>query len=314
MMIIPKYTPGENIFSKIFDTINKIFGIIKKDKPKAKGRPRKYTDEQIVACMIYQVKYSIFSLRELEWRIKQDATFKAIIGLKDVPDYTTLSIRINSIEKHIFYGIFNITVALIDPSLRLCAIDSTALRSSNYDSEAQYGVGSRLGTYKGYKLHLAASADDIYIPIAFAVTTAEVYDNQVSDILYDIKTFNPFLILADAAYDDTEWFKKAKSLEINLLTDINMRRANSIESFRDQERYKNALFLESPIGQRLYRNRISIEQLFSTLKGLYNLENPRLYGKQRYIRHIQWVLFAYLLDEYTKKQEGIKSRKYPWNQ
>ena len=313
-MIIPKDITGENIFTKIFDTINKIFSIIKKDKPKAKGRPRKYTDEQIVACMIYQVKYSIFSLRELEWRIKQDATFKAIIGLKDVPDYTTLSIRINSIEKHIFYGIFNIAVAFIDPSMRLCTIDSTALRSSIYDSEAQYGIGSRLGTYKGYKLHLVASADDIYIPIAFTVTTAEVYDNQVSNILYDIKIFNPFLVLADAAYDDTEWFKKAKALDINLLTDINMRRANSIESFKDQERYKNALFLKSPIGQRLYKNRISIEQLFSILKGLYNLENPRLYGKQRYTRHIQWVLFAYLLDEYTKKQEGIKSRKYPWNQ
>ena len=99
--------------------------------------------------MIYKIKYSIFSLRELEWRIKQD----------------------------------------------------TALRSSNYDSEAQYGVGTCLGSYKGYKLHLVASVD---LPIAFEVTTAEVYNNQVSDILYDAKNFNPFLLLADAAYDDTE--------------------------------------------------------------------------------------------------------------
>ena len=88
-------------------------------------------------------------------------------------------------------------------------------------------------------------------------------------------------LLGDAAYDDTEWFKKAKSLGINLLTDVNMRRTDSIESFKDQERYKNALFLKSPIGQKLYKNRLSIEQLFSILKGLYNLENPRLYGKQR---------------------------------
>ena len=157
--------------------------------------------------------------------------------------------------------------------MKLCVIDNTALRSSNYGSKAQYGVSSSLGTYKGYKIYLVASADNIYIPIAFMVTTAEVYDNQISDILYDVNTFNLFLFLADAAYDNTEWFKKTKSLGINLLTDVNMRRANSIE-----------------------------------------LENPRLYGKQRYTRHIQWVLFAYLLDEYIKKQEGIKSRKYPWNQ
>lgn len=37
-----------------------------------KGRPRKYSDEQIVACMLYGVKNSIFSLRELE----------SLIGLK----------------------------------------------------------------------------------------------------------------------------------------------------------------------------------------------------------------------------------------
>jgi len=43
-----KDTTGKNIFIKLFDTINKIFGITKKDKPKAKDRPRKYTDEQIV--------------------------------------------------------------------------------------------------------------------------------------------------------------------------------------------------------------------------------------------------------------------------
>ncbi|WP_243124237.1 transposase [Clostridium tyrobutyricum] len=76
---------------------------------------------------------------------------------------------------------------------------------------------------------------------------------------------------------------------------------------------KNALFLESPTGCTLYKQRIKIEQLFSVLKGLYNLENPRLYGKNRYERHIKWVLLAYLIDEFNKNKNGIKSRKYPWN-
>jgi len=62
-----------------------------------------------------------------------------------------------------------------------------------------------------------------------------------------------------------------------------------------------------------YRSHPNIEQLFPVLKGLYNLENPRLYGQARYERHIKWVLVAYLIDEYNKKQQGIKTRKYPWN-
>src|SRR3712207_9557668 len=76
------------------------------------------------------------------------------------------------------------------------------------------------------------------------------------------------------------------------LTDVNMRKANSIESFKDVSRYKNALFRQSPIGKNLYKNRLKIEQLFSMLKGLYNLENPRLYGQKRYERHVKWVLLS----------------------
>ena len=54
-----------------------------------------------------------------------------------------------------------------------------------------------------------------------------------------------------------------------------MRISESIELFTDELRYKNALFIHSSIGKNLYK-RIKIEQLFSILKGLYNLENPRL--------------------------------------
>ncbi|WP_278281540.1 hypothetical protein [Clostridium saccharobutylicum] len=104
----------------------------------------------------------------------------------------------------------------------------------------------------------------------------------------------------------------ASSLEFNLLTDINMRKAKSTKSFADK-RYENALFLQSPIGLKLYKNRLKIEQLFSVLKGLYNLENPRLYRQAGYKRHIKWVLLAYLIDEFNKKHQGIKTRKYPWN-
>ncbi len=312
-MIIADKTTGENIYIEIFKVINQAFKKLGYLHKKTKGRPRKYTDQQIVACLVYQVKNNIFSLRELEWKIKQDIHFQSIIGLEEVPDYSTLSIRLNELEKRAFYGLYNMVIFLINPSLRLCAIDSTALRSSRYDREARYGKGTRVGNYKGYKLHCAAAVDDYVVPLVFELTTANVYDNQLVELLYEVKIFNPFLTLADAAYDDENWFATAKSLDLHLLTDINMRRAESIESFTSQERYENAVHMESPIGQKHYKKRISIEQLFSILKGLYNLENPRLYGMRRYQRHIRWVLFTYLVDEAIKKQQGIFNRKYPWN-
>ena len=311
-MIIPSIIKSENTYYKIFQAVEIAFGKLNSNNKKTKGRPRKYSDQQIVACMLYGVKNSIFSLRELEYRIKQDCIFISIIQLNEVPDYSTFSLRSKSLEQHIYYGIYAMFVELIDPETRLCAIDGTALRSSKYDSEAKSGKGTRLGYFKGYKFHCIAAVTDIIIPLVFDITTANVYDNQVSNLLYEAKIYNPFLILADAAYDSVEWFEIASDLELNLLTDINMRKSKSIESFADK-RYENALFMQSPIGLKLYKNRLKIEQLFSILKGLYNLENPRLYGQARYERHIKWVLLAYLIDEFNKKQQGIKSRKYPWN-
>ncbi len=230
---------------------------------------RVYSDEQIVACMLYGVKNSIFSLRELEYRIKQDYVFQSIIQLNQVPDYSTFSLRAKRLEKHIYYGIYAMFVELIDPETRLCAIDETALRSSKYDSEAKSGKGTRLGYYKGYKLHCIATVTDIIIPLVFDLTIANVYDNQVFELLYEAKIYNLFLILSDAAYDSEEGSDIASNLKFNLLTGINMRKAKSIESF-SYKRYENAIFLQYPIGLKLYKNRLKIEQLFSVLKGLYN--------------------------------------------
>ena len=311
-MIISINIETENTYYKIFEAVKIAFAKLNSKDRSTKGRPRKYSDQQIVACMLYGVKNSIFSLRELEYRIKQDYTFKAIIQLTEVPDYSTFSLRAKALEQHLYYGVYAMLVELISPETRLCAIDGTALRSSKYDSEAKSGKGTRLGYFIGYKLHCIAAVTDIIIPLVFNVTTPNVYDNQVSDLLYEAKIYNPFLILADAAYDSVKWLEIASDLKFNLLTDINMRKAKSIEAF-DMKRYENALFMQSPIGMKLYKNRLKIEQLFSVLKGLYNLENPRLYGQARYERHIKWVLLAYLVDEFNKKQQGITSRKYPWN-
>lgn len=60
--------------------------------------------------MVYQVKNSIFSFRELEWRIKQDTAFRRIVGLESVPDYSTIALRVNKFDKELYYGIFNILI------------------------------------------------------------------------------------------------------------------------------------------------------------------------------------------------------------
>ncbi|SFC97249.1 Transposase domain [Clostridium uliginosum] len=182
-MIIPLNIQIENDNYKIFKAVKIAFAKLNSNTQNSKGRPRKYSDEQIVACMLYGVKNSIFSLRELEYQIKKDYVFQSIIHLNQIPDYSTFSLRAKILEKHIYYGIYAMFVEFINPKTRLCAIDGTALRSSKYDSEDKSGKGTRLGYYKDYKLHCIATVTDSIIPLVFGLTTANVYDNQVLDLL-----------------------------------------------------------------------------------------------------------------------------------
>ncbi|GEA30669.1 transposase [Clostridium diolis] len=126
-MIISSNIKSENDHYKIFEAVKIAFAKLNSDIKSTKGRPRKYSDEQIVACILYGVKSSIFSLRELEYRIKQDYVFQSIIQLNQVPDYSTFSLRTKILEKHIYYGIYAMLVELINPETRLCAIDGTVL-------------------------------------------------------------------------------------------------------------------------------------------------------------------------------------------
>ena len=76
-----------NNFAK--NLINIEFTKLNSNIQNAKGKPRKYLDEQIVNG----VKNSIFSLRELEYHIKQDYKYQSIIKLVQVPNYSTFLLR-----------------------------------------------------------------------------------------------------------------------------------------------------------------------------------------------------------------------------
>ena len=88
-MIITLNVESENTYFKIFKAVNIAFTKLGVNNTKRKGSANKYSDQQIVTCMLYGVNNSIFSLRELEYRIREDLIFQTIINLKEVPDYST---------------------------------------------------------------------------------------------------------------------------------------------------------------------------------------------------------------------------------
>jgi len=70
------------------------------------------------------------------------------------------------------------------------------------------------------------------------------------------------------------------------------------------------LFLKSPIGEKIYKKRITIERLFSVLKQRYNLEIPKLYGFNRYKFHVMWTLLVYLIEKLIDEEKGINSKLF----
>ena len=63
----------------------------------------------------------------------------------------------------------------------------------------------------------------------------------------------------------------------------------------------------------MLKKRSAIERFFALLKVRYYPEDPQLYGKRRYIRHVRWVLFTYLCDRLVEKQAGVETDQAPWN-
>ena len=66
-MIIPLNIKSENTYYKIFGAVKIAFTKLNSNNQNTKGigRLHKYSDQQIVCCMLYSIKNNFFSLREL---------------------------------------------------------------------------------------------------------------------------------------------------------------------------------------------------------------------------------------------------------
>jgi hypothetical protein len=277
----------------------------------SRGRPRLFTDEQIVKCMVYQVYHRIQGFRELEWKLTQDLWALRSMGISKVPDHSTFCRRTKEIEDGLYGELYQEILGELEPQSRVCYWDATALRSSRYDKDAELGKGTRLGWFHGYKLHAIVSED--LLPLSWDVSPAGFYDNQFPQLVNQLSNHDVFMILADAAYDDQKLFHACEDAGIHLATQVNMRSAKSPEVFKAFCRRQNWRYVNQGLGKQMLKKRTRIESLFATLKTLYGLENPRIYGIYRYYRHVHWVILMYLLQRLVDKKSAVNTRKAPWN-
>nr|WP_225434241.1 transposase [Peribacillus tepidiphilus] len=231
--------------------------------------------------------FSINSLRQLVDTLNRFRYFWRICGLKEVPHLSTFS-RAGKWFREQGFSVFTAQL-LKDLGVRyskVVIIDSTALRSSLYDSQARWGISTRYNWFKGYKLHLCTTTEGIILSHVF--TMDDRNDAAVALKLFpSVKEWEIEFALRDAAYDSEKVRQIAEQTGIFFVSPIHPR--NSDER---KDAYGRVIpsFLKIEFGKWLFRFRSSIEQTSNQLKN-DGLEQPRWYGFSRYLLHVQLCIF-----------------------
>ncbi|MGG1328775.1 transposase, partial [Bacillus tropicus] len=149
--------------------------------PPFTGRPP-ICRKALLKCFFLKTVFQIDSLRKLTRFLHQYPSFRVSCGLSSVPHISTFS-RVGTwfreegiplIHKQILQEMhFGLIPCVL--------IDSTALRSSLYDSQAKWGKSTRYGWYKGYKAHICSTPEGVVLSYAF--TTANIHDSKMAPVL-----------------------------------------------------------------------------------------------------------------------------------
>ncbi|UIJ70080.1 transposase (plasmid) [Bacillus cereus] len=256
--------------------------------PPVTGRPP-ICRKALLKCFFLKNVFQIDSLRKLTRFLHQFPSFRASCGLSFVPHISTFSRVSTWFREESIPVIHEKVLHELNLGLIPCVlIDSTALRSSLYDSQARWGKSTRYGWYKGYKAHVCSTPEGVVLSYTF--TTANVHDSKMASVLLrDIQDRNALFSVADAAYGSQHIYEIARTCDIFAMNPINPRNGEQIKSTHHRVL---SHFVQTIFGKQLMKERGKIEQQFSKLKNK-GLEQPRWYGQNRYLLHVQLVFLIH---------------------
>jgi transposase len=261
------------------------------EKAYVTGRPP-VSRRVLLKSFVLKTVFQIPSLRKLVNFLKQFSYFRNLCGFTQVPHISTFSRTANWFRKEGFDVLHHQLLEIIGNRYsKLAFMDSTALRSSLYDSQARWSKSTRYKWYRGYKLHLCVSADGLILSYQF--TTANVYDSvPAPSLLRSLPQKQVEMIVADKAYDSKKIREAANQTDVFFLSPINKRR-----SAKRKDSYGRIIpcFLSTSLGKWLMKQRTDIERQFNILKDK-GLEQPRLFGFNRYLLHVQLSILIHNLE------------------
>ena len=177
-------------------------------------RKRKYSDRQILKILVLLQIFGI-SYRSARIFLNNHEEYLAMVGVRDIPSFQTLSRRSRSMDLH----------AIDSFMIHTCKY-STAMRRKYWGNYKDPGSGwskTTKGWSYGRKCHMTLDIDSLLI-MDWIITKGNIHDSRVSHEMVDsVRNFS--YILGDSAYDTSDIydyiFENTHSLPI---IDTNKRR------------------------------------------------------------------------------------------
>lgn len=304
--IIPQTDEVLPDISTVVSIVDQIAPLYEKMHPKMTGRPREYSDRQILTILVIK-ELAGQSFRSMGDWFCAHHQYLAVCKLDHPPSFQTLSYRCSRMKVHdlndLSVSYFKDHVPCKD-FFRISAVDAMVVkpckdhRAQNqrknhhyHDPNASWTVSTKQDWEYGYKTIIACDALSSLI-LGYRFETAKVHEVKVMDQLIPCFERYAYLLL-DAAYDSYDCFytlrKKTSALPI---IDINPRGTSKSPS--DNDRLVRWLMKSIRIRYaELYKKRWEIERINNVLESQLNMEFI-FYTRNRYYEQAVGIkIFAY---------------------
>lgn len=223
------------------------------EKPYVTGRPS-VPKRDLLKAFVLKTVFHLPSLRKLVSFLKQFSYFRNLCGFIEIPHISTFSRAASWFRKEGFDVLHHQLLEI---------------------------VGNRHS-----KLAFIDSTDGLVLSYQF--TTANVYDSvPAPSLLQSLLGKQIEIVVAHKAYDSKKIRAAANQADVFFLSPINKRRGgNRKDSYGRTIPY----FLSTTLGKWFMKQRTDIERKFNILKDK-GLEQPRLFGFNRYLLHVQLSIF-----------------------
>ena len=158
---------------------------------------------------------------------------------------------------------------------------------SGIDTDARWGFSKARGWIFGYKLHMSCSTGRLAVPLTAGVTTANVYDPHMYDILVEPLAGMVSYVAADSIYSGEEPYDYSEGKGIVLVCPIRRYRHTA------GERLKRYHFFRSRKGQGIIHKRSAIERMFDRTKDTFGISYLPVRGKRNVSSYVLMCVFVY---------------------